>query len=98
MHYTHKNIKARFGNYDTYHEPLLEEWLNGRSRNHFAHTIVLSAVKLSRKLQHPIYWVELINLAKKSIKSIKSTKRQGWIGYYLNILFIRLHQKYQQHP
>ena len=25
-----KNIKARFGNYDTYHKPLSEEWINER--------------------------------------------------------------------
>ena len=60
-HYTHKNTKTRFGNYDTYHEPLSEEWINGRSRNHLAYTIVLSAVKLPRKSQHPILWVGLIN-------------------------------------
>ena len=58
---THKNRKTRFGNYDTYHEPLSEEWINGRSRNHLAYTIVLSAVKLPRKSQHPILWVGLIN-------------------------------------
>ena len=50
---THKNTKTRFGNYDTYHEPLFEEWINGRSRNHLAYTIVLSTVKLPRDLQIP---------------------------------------------
>ena len=43
------------------HEPLPEEWINGRSRTHLAYTIVLSAVKLPRKSQHPILWVRLIN-------------------------------------
>ena len=43
------------------HEPLSEEWINGRSRTHLAYTIVLSAVKLPRKSQHPILWVRLIN-------------------------------------
>ena len=51
MHYTHKNTKTRFGNYDTYHEPLSEEWINGRSRNNLTYTIFLSAVKLPRKSQ-----------------------------------------------
>ena len=61
MHYTHKNTKARFGNDDTYHEPLSKEWVNGKSRSHLAYTVVLYAVKLTRKLQHPILWVGFIN-------------------------------------
>ena len=55
MNYAHKNTKTRFGNYDTYHEPLSEEWINGRSRNHLAYTIVLSAVKPPRKSRLVIY-------------------------------------------
>ena len=43
------------------YEPLSEEWINRRSRNHLAYTIVLVAVKLPRKLQHPILCVGLIN-------------------------------------
>ena len=35
-----------------YHEPLFKEWIKGKSRNHLAYTIVLSAVKLPRKSQH----------------------------------------------
>ena len=34
-----------------YHEPLSEEWMNERSRNHLAYTIVLSALKLPRTSQ-----------------------------------------------
>ena len=60
-HYTQKNIKTWFGNYNTYHKPLSEEKINGRSRNHLAYTIVVSTVKLPRKSQHPILWVGLIN-------------------------------------
>ena len=41
---THKNTKTRFGNYDTYHELLSEEWINEKSRNHLAYTIVHSVV------------------------------------------------------
>ena len=52
MIYTNKNTKIQFQNYDTYHERLSEEWINGRSRNQVAYTIVLSAVKLLRKSQH----------------------------------------------
>ena len=52
MIYTHKNTKIQFQNYDTCHERLSEEWINGRSRNQVAYTIVLSAVKLPRKSQH----------------------------------------------
>ena len=60
-HYTHKNTKTQFVNCDTYHEPLSEELINGRSRNHLAYTIILSAVKVPRKSQHAILWVGLIN-------------------------------------
>ena len=50
---THKNSKTRFGNYDTYHEPLSEEWINGGSRNHLAYTTVLSAVKHQKNCNIP---------------------------------------------
>ena len=50
---THKNTKTRFGNYDTYHEPLSEEWINERSRNHLAYNIVLSAVKHQKNCNIP---------------------------------------------
>ena len=54
MNFTHKNKKSRFGNYDTYHEPLSEELINKRLRNHVSYTIILSAVKLPRKLLYHI--------------------------------------------
>ena len=50
MNFPHKNKKSRFGNYDTYHEPLSEELINKRLRNQVSYTIILSAVKLPRKL------------------------------------------------
>ena len=56
-----------------------------------AHTIVLSVGKLPRKLQHPIFQVGLNKIYQNS------TKRQGWIGYHLNILSSSLDQKYPQH-
>ena len=43
------------------HKPLSKEWINERSRNHVAYTIVLSAVKLTKISQHLILWVALIN-------------------------------------
>ena len=71
--HTQTNIKTRFKNYDTYQEPLSEEWINGRSRNHLAYTIVRSVVKLPTKLQDPILWVGLIN-KETPIKSLPKCK------------------------
>ena len=68
---THTN--TRFKNYDIYHEPLSEEWINERLKHYVAYTIVLSAVKLSRKPRHPNLWVGLINLL-ITIKSLQKGK------------------------
>ena len=85
--YTQKcrNRTKDLENYNTYREPISEEWINGRVRNHAAHTFIVS---------HPILWVWLANYA----IPIESTKRLGQIGSYLRIISSRLDQKYAQHP
>ena len=75
---THTN--TWFKNYDTYHEQLSEEWINERLKHYVAYTIVLSAVKLSRKPRHSTLWVGLINLL-ITIKSLQ--KGQVWLNIIL---------------
>lgn len=56
-----KNKKTGFGNYDTSHKSLSEEWINGRSRNH--------DVKTSRRQR----WPRKNNLQKKRRKKVNTT-------------------------
>ena len=71
------------------------EPINGRPKNHVAYTLLISVIKLPRKLQHAILWAGLINQA-TPIKSLRkgnvvlditsTSSPVGWIKSIRNIL------------
>lgn len=79
-----KQNKIRFGKLQ-YREPISEEWINGRVRNHAAHTFIVS---------HPILWFDWLIMQYLSkvqkdwarLDTISGSYLVGWIKSMRNIL------------